>query len=184
MTLRFDTRKFGDVAKALNGVAQASRDRILARALNESGKHAKTTIQKELANITGLTKGRVAKGFKVKAAYRSNLSYIMDIRGEWTKITKGNFKARQTKAGVTHRAWNVTKRAKGAFMIGSVAVTRRGVARLPLKSLWGPNIVKELLKPENAFQEKLDAAVARKLAPSILSAIDRELARQKRKHGL
>jgi len=170
------------VARALEEVGREVRDKIIARALNRAGDMAATQIKRVLVKETGLRAGRVAAVMKKIRAGGSRIKFEIVVRDGWSTITAGNFGARETGVGVTHRAWGRSQTARGAFMAGGVAYTRQGPQRLPIKALYGPNIAREMERGQSLTVAT--ATVGRVFIPRVLHEIDRDLQRVKGKYGL
>lgn len=179
---RVDASGLEKVAKALQEVAEATRAKIISRALNRTGDQAATQMKRVLSKETGLRIGRVASVMKKIRAGGSRTRYEIIVRDKWTTITAGNFGAREVKMGVRHRAWGRSQTAKGAFIVGGVAYHRQGPERMPIKALYGPNIAKEMLRGESF--KVAEAKVNEVFIPRVLHEIDRELQRVKGKYGL
>jgi len=180
---RVDAPDLAKAGEALRNVGQETKTKIIVRALNRTGDSAFTQIKRVLASQTGLKVGRVASVMTKDRAHAGSLKFIITAKDKWTRITAGNFGARETKVGVSHRAWNRLTRAEGSFMIGSVAVTRKSSARLPLKSLYGPNVAREMVRGNRsllAAQKSLGDV----FVPRVLHEVDRELKKQKARYGL
>lgn len=182
LAIKVDTREIAKVGQALSEVGLAVRERVLYRALNRTGDMATTQVKRTLAKETGLKVSRIGQALKKTRARPGFLTYAIDARGGFLKITTGNFGARQVRAGVSHKAWNRRQTAKGAFMVGRVAFKRLGRARLPIRALYGPAIPREMVRGHS--EQVIQGMVATVFIPRTLHEIDRELKKAKARHGL
>lgn len=126
-------QRYGDkVAKqalprAMNKTATTVRSRGVKKIATEMG-----TVQRTVRKVTRIDRASVARPY----------SAII-----WTgrPLTLIEFNARQTRRGVTAKAWGQRKLYRGGFIArmptGKVqTVARKGRARLPLKTLYGPSV--------------------------------------------
>lgn len=180
--IRIDLSKLEDVGRALRDVANESRTRIIAMALNRTGDMAATQIKRVLVKETGLPAGRVGAALRKIRAGGGRLVYIIEAKSGWFPITSGNFGARETRKGVSHRAWGKSQTADGAFLAGSVAMTRVSKSRLPIKKLWGPNIAREMERGQSG--PVAQATVRAVFIPRVLHEIDRSIKAAKARYGL
>lgn len=180
--IRIDGRELGDMAAAFRELSDAAQMRVMYRALNKGGDKGATQIKRVLRDETGLPARRVARHLRKQRAFPGGLRYIIHARGDHTKITVGNFGARQTRKGVSHKAWNRRQTADSAFMAGRVAFKRLGRARLPIKALYGPNVAREMER--GASGSVLTTVTAGVVIPEAIRLTDREIRRVKGKYGL
>ena len=105
--------------KALRDIGNVPRkyvQKAMVTALNKVGAEVVTQAKRELKEATGLKKGRVAKTLKWNKATKNDETFSFLVKGRRLNLVE--FKARQTKKGISAEAWGKRKIYKGAF-IGS-----------------------------------------------------------------
>lgn len=165
-------QRLGDkIAKAGGNAPKA-----LMRAINHTGKKAKTQMVRALADQTGLKIKTTRKALKEKTA---------GVGGAYT-ITSGGgnirlkfFKAKETRGGVSAAPWNKRTTYAGTFMrggrfpkrkdigMGGAVLRRAGAGRTPLKTVKsGLFIPKEMVKgaTANAFYSTAQRELPPRLA--------------------
>jgi len=159
--------------------------RALTRAINHTGKKARTQMVRALADQTGLKLKVTRKALKTKNASGVNGSFV--IRSEGGNIRLKFFKARETRKGVVASPWNKRTTYAGVFMKGGrfpkrvdlgmhgATVYRAGKARYPLKTQKsGLFIPTEMVKAQTAAAFYNTAQ--RELPPRLLHELGRALA--------
>lgn len=151
-TVDIDAREIDRLGNALLSIGVKARQEVFSRALNDVGSTFKTRTKRALQHWTGIKKQKTIAGrMKGIRAGGGRLSYILNVRAPWMAITVDDFGARQTRkmAGATHSAWGNANLERGAFIIhkyGGKVYHRTSSARFPIKTVWGPNIAKEMLR--------------------------------------
>lgn len=128
------------------GDLRLSRKRMnnaLRNAVNDTGRQVMTHSARAVARAAGFKVSAAKKGFWLSRATPRNLEADVIARGKAQPLMA--FGARQTKKGVTAKAWGKRKSYAGSFIAtmrsGHKGVfTRKGKARLPVKELWGPSV--------------------------------------------
>ncbi len=155
--------------------AGANAPKALMRAINHTGKKAKTQMVRTLANQTGLPIKTTRKALKDKSA---------GVGGAFTITSKGGnvrlkfFKAKETRAGVSAAPWNKRKTYAGTFMkggrfpkrkdigLGGAVVKRAGAGRYPLRTQKsGLFIPKEMVS--GATEQAFYSTAQRELPPRL-----------------
>jgi len=90
--------------------------KALVTSLNKIGAEVFTQAKRELKDATGLKVGVVAKKITKDKARRGDEEYTIRIKSKYLNLIE--FNARQTKRGVSAKAWGNRKIYRGAF-IGS-----------------------------------------------------------------
>lgn len=153
---------------ALKKLRGPRRIAAVTRALNHTGNKVYTRVKRSLAKQMGLSSQKIFKdgrALKKKRASGSTLTY--EIISSGRAIRMKEFRWRQTKNGITAYPWGEKFRFKSAFVIpkyGGNLYHRKTVKRFPIKSLYGPNINKEIVKDETAVAFH---AVSDELAPRV-----------------
>ena len=147
--------------KNVKFVHQQYIPKALVPALNKVGAEVATQAKTELGNATGLKVGVVAKKIGKDKARRGDEKYTIRIKSRYLNLIE--FGARQTKKGVSAKAWGNRKLYKHAFM-GSgrnsgkrlVFGKTRGNPK-KLKALHGPSLPREFERQnmESLFNKKI-----------------------------
>jgi len=150
--------------KALRDIGNVPRkyvQKAMVIALNKVGAEVVTQAKRELKDATGLKAGVVAKKIKKDKARRGDEEYTIRIKLRYLNLIE--FGARQTKKGVSAKAWGKRKLYKHAFM-GSgknsgkqlVFGKTRGNPK-KLKALHGPSLPREFHRQdmESLFNKKI-----------------------------
>ena len=147
--------------KNVKFVHQQYIPKALVTALNKVGAEVATQAKTELGNATGLKVGVVAKKIGKDKARRGDEKYTIRIKSRYLNLIE--FGARQTKKGVSAKAWGNRKLYKHAFM-GSgrnsgkrlVFGKTRGDPK-KLKALHGPSLPREFERQnmESLFNKKI-----------------------------
>jgi len=101
--------------------------KALVTALNKVGAEVVTQAKRELKDATGLKAGVVAKKIKKDKARRGDEEYSIFIKSRYLNVIE--FGARQTKRGVSAKAWGKRKIYRGAFIGGGRNSGKRLVFR-------------------------------------------------------
>lgn len=148
-------------------------DKALTRALNKCAARVRTRAVRELAKETGLKQKRIRSDVKIYRAGKTNFSAQVKFTGKHLNLI--NFQARQTKKGVTHKAWNNRRLIEGAFIAtansGTAVFMRYRKSRLPIEALWGPAIPREAADP--VVRKAMDETVAEHLPPLLKHEVER-----------
>jgi len=118
--------------KALRDIGNVPRkyvQKAMVTALNKVGAEVVTQAKRELKDATGLKAGVVAKKIKKDKARRGDEEYSIFIKSRYLNVIE--FGARQTKRGVSAKAWGKRKIYRGAFIGGG----RNSGKRLVFKKL-------------------------------------------------
>jgi len=105
-----------EAMRKLRNVPKKYVPKALVTALNKVGAEVVTQAKRELKDATGLKAGVVAKKIKKDKARRGDEEYSIFIKSRYLNVIE--FGARQTKRGVSAKAWGKRKIYRGAF-IGS-----------------------------------------------------------------
>lgn len=152
ITLNFE-KDFKRVQRELGELGRKIIPRAANSALNKTATQARTAAVKELKQEIGESSGLSAGGFRKSIElHRSNLRTLMaTLTASGRPLPLIHFGARQTKKGVTAKAWNKRKRYPGTFIAkmpnGKKGVFKRASRkRLPVKQLFGPSIPKAFIE--------------------------------------
>jgi hypothetical protein len=156
------------------------------QAINKGVDRLFTVLKRDIVQWTGIPAGTVAAGMSKKRAYAGGLTGAVIVRGKHYKIN-GMFNAAwggPSTAGGTHNAWRNPQTAKHSFMVGGTLKTRTTSKRFPIKSLWGPNPAREVIRHAGYVQGQMNTIMATLVVPEIVRGVDREFKRVKAKYGL
>ena len=150
--------------KALRDIGNVPRkyvQKAMVTALNKVGAEVVTQAKRELKDATGLKAGTVGKKIAKDKARRGDEEYTIRIKSRYLNLIE--FGARQTKKGVSAKAWGKRKLYKHAF-IGSgrnsgkqlVFGKTRGDPK-KLKALHGASLPREFERQDMAkiFNKKI-----------------------------
>jgi len=150
--------------KALRDIGNVPRkyvQKAMVTALNKVGAEVVTQAKRELKDATGLKAGVVAKKIKKDKARRGDEEYSIFIKSRYLNVIE--FGARQTKRGVSAKAWGKRKIYRGAFIGSGRNSGKRLVFRQheddPKKAvaLHGPSLPREFHRQdmESIFKKKI-----------------------------
>ena len=155
------------VVKQFRGMDKKVVKKATVTALNKMGKEVTTEAKRALADRTGYKKGTVARRIKLYKASRHDLTAKVEVKGRHFNLIES--KARQIKAGVSHKAWGVRQVLKDAFIFTGKNSGKRLVG-VRLKGSQGEREGREKVKavfgasaPVEYFRGKVDAILKRKI---------------------
>jgi len=165
--VRIDTHELKRLQSALI-FAGASFDQskvVLAQTMNRGGQRLTTKTIRHLRQWTGIRRRvELAERVKPVRATRIRLSTGFRIYSPHLKLTKADFGATWSKGwpGGRHSAWNRRVTAKGSFMLPGrdFLVKRAGKGRTPVKTLWGPNVAREVHRNAATVRADMQVEVA------------------------
>ena len=150
--------------KALRDIGNVPRkyvQKAMVTALNKVGAEVVTQAKRELKDATGLKAGVVAKKIKKDKARRGDEEYSIFIKSRYLNVIE--FGARQTKRGVSAKAWGKRKIYRGAFIGGGRNSGKRLVFKKlkdnpkRIEALHGASIPREFHRQdrESIFKKKI-----------------------------
>ncbi|CAG1065991.1 hypothetical protein BAC1_01588 [uncultured bacterium] len=117
--------------------------KIATRTVNKLGAQAKTAVNRAVRGTYNISRERLDAGLYLRRATWENPVFLLKFKGRSPGLQ--HFDARQTRRGVTVKVKKEGGRkvVQGAFMPASIegVYKREGAARLPIKRLYGPDIV-------------------------------------------
>ena len=148
----------------------------IAAGLNEGGEQVRAQVQRALwkqtgaksyASITRRVQVTKAGGAAVTGG-GAVLAYSINVAGRPVmKLSEFNWK--QTNRGVQANVWGVPHNFKRSFVLNGVPKARLGPERLPIRTLYGPNLAKELSR--GATPAAFASAARAYIPPAILKHI-------------
>lgn len=129
------------IIKAMQDLPSKVVKPALMRALNRSATATRAKAVKEIRQEMGVSAATVREGIKLERAQARRLAAILRHRGRRLNLIR--FGARQTKKGVSAKAWGKRRTYRGAFIVKerTVFTRERGAGRLPIRPMYGPGIV-------------------------------------------
>ena len=161
-------RVFQQAAAALAG---PKLQQALREALSAAGGKARTQVRRALREQTNV---KAASDVNVRTRSFMNGSALeYKIEGINKALPIDRVKGLEVQTGqgggVSAAPWNAPRQFQRSFVLDGKYVARTGPDRFPLRRLWGPSIMKELVKGESkdTFERyataELEAQVTRKL---------------------
>jgi hypothetical protein len=142
MTIRIDVKAEVEAAqKNLDDLQKRQVRRAAARALNRTGQQVRTRAVRDTAKTMGLTGKRVREAITLFKA-NPNALYA-EVKAKGQPISLKEFKARQTRKGVTAKVMGERKLYRHRFIVQSLGghvFEREGKKRFPIRKLWGPSV--------------------------------------------
>lgn len=158
--LHINDAQWIELARRVQAAGQ-NAPKALTRAINHTGKKARTKMIRALAEQTGLKIKTTRKALKTKTASGANGAFIINSAGG--NIRLKFFKAKETRKGVVASPWNKRTLYAGVFMkgghfpkrvdlgMGGATLRRAGGGRYPLKAQKsGLFIPTEMVKGQSA----------------------------------
>ena len=156
--------------KIKNNMKQALKDlgyvhkkyipKAMVTALNKVGKEVVTQAKRELKEATGLKAGTVAKKITKDKARRGDEEYTIRIKSKYLNLIE--FNARQTKRGVSAKAWGNRKIYRGAFIgsgrnSGKKLVFKKVRGSKQIRAVHGASLPREFHRQdmESIFKKKI-----------------------------
>ena len=171
----------GDIGRAADPLVVLSRkrwERAVSTAVNETGRQTLTMAARLVSKEAGLKARTTKKQFALRKSRPSTLTATVVAHGSPIHLVE--FGARQTKRGVSAKAWGKRKTYPGTF-IATMASGKRGVfvrkgaGRLPIRPLYGPGV------PGTLALEKISQATIAHADERLQTNIARQLDRAIRK---
>ncbi|MEO0410401.1 MAG: phage tail protein [Pseudomonadota bacterium] len=146
-----------------------------SRSINEALKKVETHTVRALASSTGARQKTIRATLKRGKASQARLIASLSSRAE-RPLSLMEFGARQTKKGVSSKAWGKRKLYRHAFIAsmpnGKVGVfTRKRTQRLPIKTLYGPSIPREMA--DNEIKDMMNSVFQQRLRDRFPHNLDR-----------
>ena len=161
-----------ELSRNLTDLAKKQIPRAANRTLNRVGGAASKAALRDVAEQAGTTQKRVRQGgFWVNLRSRAR-TLVYTIKVRYGAIPIKAFQPRQTKQGVTAKAWGRRELYKSAFKsdkLGGHVFVRKGKGRLPIKKLWGPQPSRLALSDQT--QRKIVTVLDERFAREFLNNI-------------
>lgn len=165
--------KTSEVRALLAKLQPPRSHRALSVAVNDTLRQVRRGAVRTVGKESGLKRADVDKAVTIKP-YSTAKTLSGTVRGSGAPIALFKFQARQTRRGVTAKAWGARKTYPGTFVAtmrsGHTGVFKRTSSkRLPIKELWGAGVTQTMTEEaimsslEELAQERLYANVVRQL---------------------
>lgn len=175
---------------ALSVYSQEVQMRALYNAINKLGDKLLTAVRRDLVQTTGAKYGRVMKAVKSDRAHPNRLWYRIKASDQAMKVSDFAASLKPGTKDPSARPWNHSRRFKGAFVIrfksgGTEIVKRIGRHNKDgkIKTLWGPIIPREMIRPGNPSTEHIARAIPDNLGPVLMHELSQAVARAKAASG-
>jgi hypothetical protein len=147
--LSIDVRADIRAATKYLNVVQSEIDRAAVMALNRVAVTVRAEASRTVAKASGMKVGEVKAKMPIAKADKASLTAVIFAKPWAPNLIR--YAARETRAGVSAKAWGQRKIYKGAFIgnKGRTVFSRVGENRLPIKALFGPSVPKEFLRKAN-----------------------------------
>lgn len=194
LTVTIDDRDMREVQRQLASMPKVI-PRVLASAINDAARKAKTRISKEIRDIVTLSKKRVEKGSDLKPATPNRLAAIVIYQSR--PVGAINFKGRATKkGGVSFQPYKGKGRIKmrhgfkamlrgrggentnAQFALRRMETPTKAFGRLPINVLYGPSLIR-VYKAYPRIARAAQEVINETLRARLYSQIDRRLGRAK-----
>ena len=149
--------------KALRDIGNVPRkyvQKAMVTALNKVGAEVVTQAKRELKDATGLKAGVVAKKIQKDKARRNDNTYSIFIKSRYLNLIE--FNAKQTKRGVSAKAWGNRKIYRGAFIgrgqdSGKQLVFKKVRGSKQIRAVHGASLPRELHRQDmkSIFNKKI-----------------------------
>jgi len=162
-----DIKRLGNSFANMGIVIQKGHG-VIAKSINEGVRRFETGVKRDLVQWTGVkNRKRVAKGFSRTFASAATMTARVQVVDRHMRVTSEYFNAKWNRGdpGGTHRAWNRPQLARGTFFIkGEKPLFKREGVRVkladgewhqPVAPLWGPNVVREIMRHEGQVRGRL-----------------------------
>ena len=172
------------VMRDLDAIERKVLPRALDRSINRIGGTANTLLRRGIAKEAGITQAKLkTRGFfsQVRSTIRT-LTFSLIVK--YGSIPLKDFNPRQTKQGVTAKAWNTRKVYDGAFVVDSLGrhvFVRKTKKRLPIKKLYGP--IPARLAEEDSITSSIQSMIKQKLPTELFRNIEYYARRELKRGG-
>jgi hypothetical protein len=175
---------------ALNVYSQEVQDRALYNTINKLGSKLLTAVRRDVALITGAKYGRVLRAIIPDRAHPNRLFYRINASDKAMKVSDFAGSLKPGQKNPRARPWNKSRSFKGAFVIrfkngGTEIVKRIGRHNKggKIRTLWGPIIPREMIRPGNPSTEHIARAIPDGLAPVLMHELTQAVSRAKAASG-
>lgn len=175
---------------ALSVYSEEVKARALYNAVNKLGDKLLTAVRRDVAQETGAKYGRVMKVIKADRAHPNRLFYRIVATDKAMKVSDFARTLRPGAKNPSAAPWNKSRRFKGAFVIrfkngGTEIVKRIGKHNKSgkIRTLWGPILPKEMIRPGNPSTARIISAIPEGLGPVLMHELTQAVARAKAASG-
>ena len=171
--MQIDIRdNLSDVLVGLDAIETKVLPKATDRSLNRVGKRASRLMMRQIGKEAGVAQ-KVLKNRGFFASAKSSIRTLtFTVIVKWGAIPLKDFNPRQTKKGVTAKAWGSRQVYDGAFIVdklGRHVFVRKTKKRLPIKKLYGP--IPARLAEGEAVEREINNMLAESIPKEMLSNI-------------
>ncbi|KAH2278856.1 hypothetical protein KXV50_005830, partial [Aspergillus fumigatus] len=175
---------------AFNVYGDEVKHRALYNAINKLGDKLLTAVRRDLVQTTGAKYGRVMKAVHADRAHPNRLFYRIVASDKAMKVSDFARSLTPGKKNPSAKPWNRSQRFKGAFVIrfknGATEIVKRiGKHNKSgkIRTLWGPIIPKEMIRPGNPSTYHIASAIPTQLGPVLMHELEQAVIRAKAASG-
>lgn len=175
---------------ALSVYGEEVKMRALYNAINKLGDKLLTAVRRDVAKETGAKYGRVMKAIKADRAHPNRLTYKIVATDKAMKVSDFARSLTPGKKNPSAAPWNKSRRFKGAFVIRFKSGQTEIVKRIgkhnkggKIRTLWGPILPVEMIRPGNPSTARIIEAIPTGLAPVLMHELAQAVSRAKQASG-
>lgn len=162
--------------RALSQLHGRDFQRAAVQAVNQTARQGMTSVSRAIAKESGAKVGRVKRSMWFQPARPERLTAEISVSGR--PIPLAEFRAKQTRRGVTANAWGRRKLYKGTFLAtmpsGHTGVwKRKNETRLPIEELFGPSFPQ--IFGEGRVRDEFERTVGERLQVNLARQVDRRI---------
>lgn len=151
--VKWDDREWNAMLRAMG---EKDGREVARQAINQTARQTRTEAARKIAKIMGMKVTGARNALQIVHASRQRLEARVIASGRPRNLI--HFSARQTRRGVTAKAWGTRKLYKGTFIITArngqrLVMKRTGKESLPIAPLFGPSV------PDTMIDEQVRAAL-------------------------
>lgn len=184
------TEAMSKLKVALSVYSEEVKQRALYNAINKLGGKLLTAVRRDVVQETGAKYGRVMKAIKADKAHPRRLFFRIVATDKAMKVSDFARSLTPGKKNPSAAPWNKSRRFKGAFVIrfksGDTEIVKR-IGRHnksgKIRTLWGPIIPKEMIRPGNPSTKRIMEAIPTGLTPVLMHELEQAVARAKAASG-
>ena len=184
------TEAMSKLKVALSVYSEEVKMRALYNTINKLGDKLLTAVRRDVAQETGAKYGRVMKAIKADRAHPNRLTYRIVATDKAMKVSDFARSLTPGKKSPSAAPWGKYRRFNGAFVIrfksGATEIVKR-IGRHnkggKIRTLWGPIIPKEMIRPGNPSTKRIIEAIPTGLSPVLMHELEQAVARAKAASG-
>jgi hypothetical protein len=184
------TEAMSKLKVALSVYSEEVKMRALYNAINKLGDKLLTAVRRDVAQETGAKYGRIMKAIKSDRAHPNRLTYKIVATDKAMKVSDFARTLTPGKKNPSAAPWGKSRRFNGAFVIRFKSGATEIVKRVgkhnkggKIRTLWGPIIPREMIRPGNPSTQRIIEAIPTGLASVLMRELEQAVARAKAASG-